>query len=46
MAELKLDLKNCGITQKKILEYREQVEEIHKNLHSRKKDKEDFVRMA
>ena len=46
MSELKLDLKNSGITQKNILEYREKVEKIHKELHKRKDDEKDFVRMA
>lgn len=43
MAEIKLDLKNTGITQKNILEYKEQVENIHKDLHRRANDEEDFV---
>ena len=46
MSELKLDLKNSGITQKSILEYKEKVENIHKELHKRKNDEKDFVRMA
>lgn len=43
MAEIKLDLKNSGITQKTIMEYKEQVENIHKDLHRRADDKNDFV---
>ena len=43
MANLKLDLKNSGITEKMILEYKEQVENIHKELHRRANDEKDFV---
>ena len=43
MANLKLDLKNSGITEKTILEYKEQVENIHKELHRRANDEKDFV---
>ncbi len=43
MAEIKLDLKNSGITQKSILEYKEQVENIHKDLHRRANNENDFV---
>lgn len=43
MAEIKLDLKNSGITQKSILEYKEQVENIHKDLHRRANNDKDFV---
>lgn len=43
MSGIKLDLKNTGITQKSIMEYREQVENIHKELHRRAKDEKDFV---
>ncbi len=43
MANIKLDLKNTEIKQKDILEYQEKVKKIHKNLHSRANDKEDFV---
>lgn len=43
MAEIKLDLKNSGITQKSILEYKEQVENIHKDLHRRANNEKDFV---
>lgn len=43
MAEIKLDLKNSGIMQRSILEYKEQVENIHKDLHRRGKDEKDFV---
>ena len=35
MANIKLDLKNTGITQKSIMEYKQQVENIHKELHKR-----------
>ncbi len=43
MAEIKLNLKNCGIEIKNILEYKEQVENIHKELHKRAKEEKDFV---
>ncbi len=43
MAEIKLDLKNSKISQKDILEYKEKVEEIHKDLHKRVNDENDFV---
>lgn len=43
MAGIKLDLKNTKITEKSILEYKKQVEEIHKDLHERANDEKDFV---
>lgn len=43
MSEIKLDLKNSEILQKSILEYKEQVENIHKDLHRRASDEKDFV---
>ena len=43
MAEINVDLKNSGITKKSIMEYREQVENIHKDLHRRANDEKDFV---
>ena len=43
MAGIKLDLKNSGITEKTISEYKEQVENIHKDLHRRANDEKDFV---
>ena len=43
MAEISLNLKNSGITMKSIMEYKEQVENIHKDLHRRANDKKDFV---
>ena len=43
MAEISLDLKNSGITKKSIMEYKEQVENIHKDLHRRANDEKDFV---
>lgn len=43
MAEIRLNLKNSGITQKSILEYKEQVENNHKDLHRRANDEKDFV---
>ena len=43
MADIKLDLKNTGITKKSIMEYKEQVENIHKDLHRRANDEKDLV---
>ena len=43
MSGIKLDLKNSGIEPKLILEYKEQVENIHKELKRRAKDEKDFV---
>ena len=43
MAEIKLNLKNSGITQKSIMEYKAQIENIHKDLHRRANDENDFV---
>lgn len=43
MSSVKLNLKNVGITQKTIMEYKEQVENIHKELHKRANDEKDFV---
>ena len=46
MAELSINLKNSGITKKAIMEYKEQVENIHKDLHRRANDEKDFVRLV
>lgn len=43
MSNISIDLKNSGITEKNILEYKEQVEIIHKDLHRRANEKKDFV---
>ena len=43
MAGIKVNLKNSGITEKTISEYKEQVENIHKDLHRRANDEKDFV---
>jgi len=43
MKNISLDLKNIKITKKNILEYKEQVENIHKDLHRRANDEKDFV---
>ncbi len=43
MSGIKLNLKNTGISQKSIMEYKEQVENIHKELHKRTSDEKDFV---
>ena len=41
--EIKIDLKNAGIDKKEIMKYKEQVENIHKDLHGRKDNENDFV---
>lgn len=46
MAGIDLNLKHTGITQKSILEYKQQVENIHKDLHRRANDEKDFARMV
>ena len=43
MVNIRLNLKHTGITQKTILTYKEQVENIHKDLHRRANDEKDFV---
>ena len=43
MPEISLNLKNTGITKKSIMEYKEEVENIHKDLHRRANDEKDFV---
>ena len=43
MSGIKLNLKNTGISQKSIMEYKEQVENIHKELNKRANDENDFV---
>ncbi len=43
MSGIKLDLKNTGINQKNIMEYKQQVENIHKELHKRANEEKDFV---
>ena len=43
MNGIKLDLKKSGISQKTIMEYKEEVENIHKDLHNRSSDEKDFV---
>lgn len=43
MANIKVDLKNAGISNKTMMEYKKQVEEIHKSLHTRANEKNDFV---
>ena len=43
MGQISLNLENSGITQKNIMEYKEQVENIHKDLHRRTNDEKDFV---
>ena len=43
MSGIKLNLKDIGISQKSIMEYEEQVENIHKELHKKANDEKDFV---
>lgn len=43
MAKINVDLKNSGITKKSILEYKNEVEKIHTNLHERANSEDDFV---
>ena len=43
MAEIDLNLTHSSITKKSILEYKQQVENIHKDLHRRANDQKDFV---
>ena len=43
MSGIKVELKNSGIAEKSILEYKQQVENIHKDLHKRSNDEKDFV---
>ena len=43
MAKVSLNLKNSGIEMKNIMEYKEQVENIHKDLHRRANNENDFV---
>ena len=40
---LKLDLENAKIEEKEIMKYKSRVENIHKDLHRRSNDEEDFV---
>ncbi|MBR0428277.1 MAG: glucose-6-phosphate isomerase [Clostridia bacterium] len=40
---LKLNLENAKIDEKEIMKYKSQVENIHKDLHRRARDEEDFV---
>ena len=43
MSNIKLNLNNSNVGIKSILEYRQQVETIHKELHKRANDEKDFV---
>ena len=43
MSNIKINLENAGIAEKNILEYKEQVENIHKELNKRANDEKDFV---
>ena len=41
--EIKIDFEKVGIDKKEIMKYKEQVENIHKDLHRRADKQEDFV---
>lgn len=41
--EIKIDLEKTGIDKKEIMKYKEQVENIHKDLHRRSNAEDDFV---
>ena len=41
--DIKVNLENTGIDKKEIMKYKEQVENIHKDLHSRSEKEDDFV---
>ena len=41
--EIKINLEKAGIPKKEIMKYKDQVENIHKDLHRRKDDEKDFV---
>jgi glucose-6-phosphate isomerase len=43
MAGIKVNLDECGIEKKEIMKYKEQVENIHKDLHKRADYENDFV---
>ena len=43
MAEIKINFDNVGIDKKEVMKYKEEVENIHKDLHRRANDEEDFV---
>ncbi len=41
--EIRVNLENAGIDKKEIMKYKQQVENIHKDLHRRKDKQDDFV---
>lgn len=43
MAKISIDLSKTGIDEKEIISYKEQVENIHKDLNRRANDQDDFV---
>ena len=43
MANIRLELKNSGIMTKTIMQYKQEVENIHKDLHKRANNPNDFV---
>jgi len=43
MLEIKLNLENTGVELQEILEYKQEVENIHKDLHGRANNENDFV---
>lgn len=46
MANIGIDLSKSGIDTKVLISYKEQVENIHKDLNRRANDEKDFVRVA
>ena len=43
MSNLKLDFSNTNIKESKIMKYKEQVEDIHKELHAKSNDEKEFL---
>ena len=43
MSDISLNIKNTGITQKSIMEYKARIENIHKDLHRRANNEKEFV---
>ena len=43
MKNLSIDLKNTKIADNEIMEYKKDIERIHKELHKRSNDEKDFV---
>ena len=43
--EINIDFEKTGIDKKEIMKYKQEVENIHKDLHRRKDLEDDFVRV-